>query len=265
MKMAFLYRATILQPDQTGGRGRGYVLYYRDENFPSRVGWKEVVATAGSGVTILNTSVPSKDRSSQLSNYPTDLLNSPPLDLEARMGLRWDEVAGDQQTAVPAGPRVARSGMLKTSGETRSAYRDSKQATVPPVASMVSNPEATESQERPRPESSLQPNKQSTPQNRFTQLMTANQFGIWFLVVAAAIAAGLGAMHALEPGHGKTIVAAYLVGSKGTPYHAFLLGLIVTASHTAGVFALGAVTLSMLPATSFQSNCIHGSERSRDS
>jgi ABC-type nickel/cobalt efflux system permease component RcnA len=89
----------------------------------------------------------------------------------------------------------------------------------------------------------LQPNKQDTPQNRFTQLMTANHFGIWFLVVAAAIAAGLGALHALEPGHGKTIVAAYLVGSKGTAYHAFLLGLIVTASHTAGVYALGAVTL----------------------
>jgi ABC-type nickel/cobalt efflux system permease component RcnA len=242
MKMAFLYRATILQPDQTGKRGRGYILYYRDENFPSRVGWKEVVATAGSGVTILNTSVPSKDRSSQLSNYPTDLLNSPPLDLEARMGLRWEEVAGDQQTPLPAGLKVARSGMLKRSGETRSPHQNSVQATVSPVATTESNPNAR-SQERPGPDSFLQPNKQSTPQNRFTQLMTANQYGIWFLVVAAAIAAGLGAMHALEPGHGKTIVAAYLVGSKGTAYHAFLLGLIVTASHTAGVFALGAVTL----------------------
>jgi high-affinity nickel-transport protein len=50
-------------------------------------------------------------------------------------------------------------------------------------------------------------------------------------------------LHALEPGHGKTIVAAYLVGSRGTAHHAFLLGLIVTASHTAGVFALGAITL----------------------
>ena len=47
----------------------------------------------------------------------------------------------------------------------------------------------------------------------------------------------------MEPGHGKTIVAAYLVGSKGTARHAVLLGIIVTVSHTAGVFALGAITL----------------------
>jgi len=66
---------------------------------------------------------------------------------------------------------------------------------------------------------------------------------LWFLITAGFIALGLGALHALEPGHGKTIVAAYLVGSRGTARHALLLGLIVTASHTAGVFALGAITL----------------------
>jgi ABC-type nickel/cobalt efflux system permease component RcnA len=53
----------------------------------------------------------------------------------------------------------------------------------------------------------------------------------------------LGALHALEPGHGKTVVAAYLVGSHGTPRHALLLGLIVTLTHTAGVYALGLITL----------------------
>ncbi len=57
------------------------------------------------------------------------------------------------------------------------------------------------------------------------------------------IAAGLGALHALEPGHGKTIVAAYLVGSRGTARHAVFLGGIVTAAHTAGVYLLGAITL----------------------
>ena len=60
---------------------------------------------------------------------------------------------------------------------------------------------------------------------------------------AALVAACLGAFHALEPGHGKTIVAAYLVGSRGTATHACLLGLIVTASHTSGVYLLGLVTL----------------------
>jgi ABC-type nickel/cobalt efflux system permease component RcnA len=54
---------------------------------------------------------------------------------------------------------------------------------------------------------------------------------------------GLGAFHALEPGHGKTVVAAYLVGSHGTAWHALCLGLIVTMTHTAGVYLLGLVTL----------------------
>ena len=58
-----------------------------------------------------------------------------------------------------------------------------------------------------------------------------------------AVAVGLGAFHALEPGHGKTVVAAYLVGSRGTAWHALILGLIVTVTHTAGVYALGAITL----------------------
>jgi ABC-type nickel/cobalt efflux system permease component RcnA len=62
-------------------------------------------------------------------------------------------------------------------------------------------------------------------------------------VFAALLAAALGAFHALEPGHGKTVVAAYLVGSRGTARHALILGLIVTASHTAGVYLLGGVTL----------------------
>jgi len=52
-----------------------------------------------------------------------------------------------------------------------------------------------------------------------------------------------GAAHALSPGHGKSIVTAYLVGQRGTPKHAALLGLVVTVTHTIGVFALGLVTL----------------------
>src|SRR5207302_9444032 len=54
-----------------------------------------------------------------------------------------------------------------------------------------------------------------------------------------------GAAHAFSPGHGKSIVAAYLVGSRGTARHAALLGLTVTVTHTIGVFALGLITLSL--------------------
>ncbi|HEV7216434.1 MAG TPA: sulfite exporter TauE/SafE family protein, partial [Chloroflexota bacterium] len=52
-----------------------------------------------------------------------------------------------------------------------------------------------------------------------------------------------GGLHALSPGHGKTIVGAYLIGARGTPRHAAILGLTVTLTHTAGVFALGLITL----------------------
>jgi ABC-type nickel/cobalt efflux system permease component RcnA len=67
------------------------------------------------------------------------------------------------------------------------------------------------------------------------------------LVILASLGAAMfwGAAHALSPGHGKTIVTAYLVGQRGTPRHAALLGLIVTATHTVGVFALGLVTLAL--------------------
>ena len=89
----------------------------------------------------------------------------------------------------------------------------------------------------------LQANRQATPRNSFTELMATEQLGLGIILIALAVAVGLGAFHALEPGHGKTLVAAYLVGSRGTVKHALLLGLIVTAAHTAGVYLLGAVTL----------------------
>jgi nickel/cobalt exporter len=66
-------------------------------------------------------------------------------------------------------------------------------------------------------------------------------FGV--VVGALLLAMGWGALHSLSPGHGKTMVAAYLVGSRGTARHALLLGLFVTITHTVGVIALGLVTL----------------------
>lgn len=64
-----------------------------------------------------------------------------------------------------------------------------------------------------------------------------------FVVLALFSAMALGAGHALSPGHGKTIVAAYLVGSRGTIGQALLLGLVVTLTHVSSVLLLGAVTL----------------------
>jgi ABC-type nickel/cobalt efflux system permease component RcnA len=67
--------------------------------------------------------------------------------------------------------------------------------------------------------------------------------GVLVLLLLAAFA--WGALHALSPGHGKSMVAAYLVGTRGTARHAIALGATVTIAHTAGVFALGLVTLAL--------------------
>ena len=67
--------------------------------------------------------------------------------------------------------------------------------------------------------------------------------GVLALLLLAAF--GWGALHALSPGHGKAMVAAYLVGSRGTPRDAVALGATVTITHTIGVFALGLVALSL--------------------
>jgi nickel/cobalt transporter (NicO) family protein len=79
----------------------------------------------------------------------------------------------------------------------------------------------------------------------FASLIARDKLSAGFVLLSLLIAMFWGAAHAFSPGHGKSIVAAYLVGSRGTPRHAVFLGLTVTATHTIGVFALGLVTLSL--------------------
>ncbi|MBN3905523.1 MAG: sulfite exporter TauE/SafE family protein [Nostoc sp. NMS1] len=77
----------------------------------------------------------------------------------------------------------------------------------------------------------------------FTSLITQENHNFFTILIALAIAFLWGGLHALSPGHGKTIVGAYLVGSRSNAQHALFLGLIMTITHTAGIFALGIVTL----------------------
>ena len=77
----------------------------------------------------------------------------------------------------------------------------------------------------------------------FASLIARERLGVWVILASLAAALFWGAAHALSPGHGKTIITAYLVGQRGKPRHAALLGLIVTVTHTIGVFALGLITL----------------------
>jgi ABC-type nickel/cobalt efflux system permease component RcnA len=79
----------------------------------------------------------------------------------------------------------------------------------------------------------------------FASLIAKDKLSTGFVLLSLLIALFWGAAHAFSPGHGKSIVAAYLVGSRGTARHAALLGVTVTVTHTIGVFALGLVTLAL--------------------
>jgi len=232
MKLGFVYRASL-----DGATRQGWLrLQYRDENFADRAGWKEVVASPGPGVALASSSVSEHDRSRQLADYPTDMLNSPPQVLEARLVFGVEQPAVTTGTEPPGSPPTAAKspGTGHESGAPIARKRDAiPDLTAPALAAPAALPSRL----------SLQPNRQASRRDAFTDLIGVKQTGIGVFLFAAFVAATLGAFHALEPGHGKTVVAAYLVGSRGTAWHAMLLGLIVTASHTAGVYLLGAVTL----------------------
>jgi nickel/cobalt exporter len=215
-------------------------LIWADHNFAERAGWKEVVAVAD-GVRLLNSSAPATDRSGELTSYSSDAVASPPQDLAAEVTFQSLDQPGPLTGTSPKGGKAG-PGQDAPGIETRSstpAKKESAELSAAPTSSP--RREMTIINTAPRP-GSVQ--VQKTPRNRFTELIsTQGDLSFWMLLSAGLIAAGLGALHALEPGHGKTLVAAYLVGSRGTAGHAGLLGLVVTASHMAGVYLLGIATL----------------------
>ena len=227
MKFGFAYRAQIA----VDCAAAPCQIDYEDANFPGRAGWKEVVVTAGQEISLISSTAPDRDRSEQLSNYPNDLLNSPPQLLQASLVFSTTVT----QPYAPASRIVATK-----SGSSPYGPRTVGNKVAPASVNAFSKDMPTGGASRDVP---LKPNQQATPRNAFTELLATNQVGFGIALLAAIIAAGLGALHALEPGHGKTIVAAYLVGSKGTARHALLLGMVVTISHTAGVYFLGGITL----------------------
>jgi nickel/cobalt exporter len=215
MKLRFVFRA--LSPRS----GETHKLSYVDKNFPGRSGWKEIVVSPD-GADIVGSSAPEEDRSNELSNYSTDLLNSPPQQLSALVEFR---------TALPPPADI---GTHAEQTRLPVAHVQHTEPVVAPAAARLTVAAGN----------AAVVYRSNTPRNRFTDLISSQKsLSFWILITAAFLAAGLGAMHALEPGHGKTLVAAYLVGSRGTAKHAVLLGIVVTAAHTAGVFALGIITL----------------------
>ena len=244
MKLSVVFRAKLDVP------AGAHQLSYVDNNFSGRAGWKEIVVL-GDRSTIVGSTAPAVDRSQELTNYSTDLLNSPPQQLAALVNFRTavppPEVRSPLATGIaPARPTTAPAARIRHPAATRESPRRAL-----PVSArsngMRSNPvPSARGVLSSGPAASFRPVPRShhTPRSRFTDIVrTQGKLSFWVLLSAALIAAGLGALHALEPGHGKTIVAAYLVGSRGTAAHAVLLGIVVTAAHTAGVYLLGFVTL----------------------
>jgi len=183
-------------------QGQRHNLFYSDDNYSNRIGWKEIVVRPSSEVFRLQSSVSSYDQSNELLNYPQDLLKSP-LDVrQAQLDFDISPVPGNEQNP-----------------STR-------------LTSLSDAPEVLSS-----------PFKKQG--NRFASLINVKHSTIPFFLLSLLAAMLWGAMHVLSPGHGKTIVAAYLIGSRATFRHALFLGLTVTVTHTLSVFALGLVTLSL--------------------
>jgi nickel/cobalt transporter (NicO) family protein len=187
-------------------------LAYEDRNFPDRAGWKEVVIASGPGASIERASQDDKDRSQALTAYPADPTVAPPQDLKA--SVEW--TAADPVVATKARPKIV---------------------PVTPVPQIA--PALATSPVPPQPSA-----PGTVVRGDFlSRLLHRGDISIGLVLLGMAVAFGLGSMHALSPGHGKTIVAAYLVGSRGTIRQAVFLGGMVTFTHTISVFFLGLTTL----------------------
>ena len=200
---------TLAHINSTGGK-----LAYEDLNFPDRAGWKEIVIANGSGATISQASQSSRDISHALTQYPADPTLAPPQILRAEM--RFAIAAPKQLPVVAQAPVI-------------------KEIPQPHVARAASSPATLTAQSAPAG---------AVVRGDFlSRLLHQRSLTPWMMLLALGAAFALGAVHALTPGHGKAIVAAYLVGSRGTLKHAAFLGAMVTFTHTIVVFGLGLATL----------------------
>ncbi|HEV8281238.1 MAG TPA: hypothetical protein VGQ02_05230, partial [Candidatus Limnocylindrales bacterium] len=198
------------------------VITYVDRSFPERLGWREIVAS-GSGVTLA--AVEGKLRetsvSQRLLSYPTDLIATPIADeqlaVEATLG-GPTLPAFDVPDAEPVPGAVVEASPSVPATPAPSA------ATAPPTPGVV--PGGVSDAELP----SIFHQADLTPV---------------VVILSLLAAAGLGAGHALTPGHGKTLMAAYLVGTRGTALHALGLGLSVSVSHTVGILVLAGVVVGL--------------------
>ena len=189
------------------GRVRSVTL--ENKNFPGRVGWTEIAVGVQSPLTGFDTNAFSSSLTGGLTEALQRLPQNGPL---AERSVRLSVVSG----LPPAGSRLL--------------------GPRPGTPELVAQRSAREGSDA-----------ESTWLARQTRaliaLISTPRVAPGVLGIAFLLALALGAFHALSPGHGKTVVGAYLVGSRGTPWHAVFLGLTVTVTHTVGVFGLGLLTL----------------------
>ena len=203
----------------------GTPIAFADGSFPERIGWREIVVE-GDGATV-NTDLPATSRSDRLTSYPTDLLTQP-LDIRT---------ASFQ--ASPGGPSLPPP-QLPDAMPIAGAASVGQAPVTPPTATAASSAGG------------------AVPGGvgaEISGLLSTTDMTPFVLIASLLTALALGAGHALTPGHGKTIMAAYLVGTRGTPLHALGLGLSVTVSHTIGILVLAGVVVAAgetLPPERFQ-------------
>jgi nickel/cobalt transporter (NicO) family protein len=180
-------------------------LDFANQNYQGRMGWHEISVESAPGVSVFDTNAFNTSLTGELRDALKSLPAAGPLD-ERSVHLRVADGA-PPSGAVLLGPRSSSAAGRASAGMSDDSSWLAR-ATVKLVKA-ISAPH-------------LQPR-------------------VAFLALLGALL--LGAVHALSPGHGKTIVGAYLIGSRGTPRHAAFLGFTVTVTHTIGVFVLGFATL----------------------
>ena len=227
MRLVCEFEATLAAP--IGAEAQR--IAFTDESSPNRLGWREIL-TRGSGVTIALVEGELRDEtiSGRLTAYPPELASRPPADKSVVV-----TAIGGGDVLPPLDIRDATPVAGVPATEPPAAPASTPPASVAPGGSSspadAAPPGSIDASELP---------------SIFRQDLTP-----LVLLVSLLTAAALGAGHALTPGHGKTIMAAYLVGTRGTPLHALGLGLSVSLSHTLGIVVLAAVVVGasdVLPA-----------------
>ena len=201
--------------------GGGHAVAYADDNLAGRVGWREITAV-GDRTTLEAADVPARSASARLTAYPKDQLGSPPDQRTAALRFR----PGGPPAAAPTGG----PGAAHPPGAESPVTGGPGAAHPPRVGTQVTG--------GPGPAARAGVDRATAA---FTALVGERRLSPGFGVVALLLAVVLGAAHALAPGHGKTVMAAYLVGLRGSLRHAATIGATVTVTHTAGVLLLGLV------------------------